>query len=833
MMIHKRARISMIVHMAFMIAIGALYLSFVWTNSNSTTLNRALGLAMTAKAGYQPEMIAKLATSDSNAETDEFELIRYSLKQLVKINNEVSSAYFYTVHNDEIHFLASTESQDIRTGGQYSPKGHQYGDTRQKMLLTFKEGRQIVVIPQPGRKNPMVNILLPVTDPISDRILGVFGMDFSYDLWISHTRQSVIQAVLIILCILLLYIASHQIIKKNMVLKAERDKLSDMNRQLSEKEELFRTIYEQSPVGISFGNYNNNITDVNRMFEKITGRSKSELISLHWQDITYPEDIQMDMNLFKKFKAGEINSYTIQKRYIKPDRSLVWVNMKIAALELENKNLHSHICIAEDITERIQTEISLQESERSNAMLLSNLPGMAYRCNFDRDWTMQFVSEGCYALTGYRPESLINNKELTFNQLINEDYREYLWEKWNEILKQKTIFREEYRITTADNDVKWVYEQGQGVYDENGEVQAIEGLIIDISLQKKREEEILYLNYHDAMTGLYNRRYFEDVKKVMDEEKKYPLSILTGDINGLKLINSALGHAEGDKLVLVITQIMKECCRKGDILARTGGDEFSILMPYTTYEEADKIVNKVGRLCEEYKKKVPDEAYHISISVGCATKTDSDTPFGAVVKEAEDSMYRHKLLQSKSLHSSIISSMKCSLYEKSQETEEHARRLIFISKSIGATLNLVEEQLNELELLSTLHDIGKIGISDNILNKPGKLTEEEWLEMKKHPEMGYRIAMSTPELAPIADFILNHHERWDGTGYPCGRKGEEIPLLSRIIAIADSYDAMTSDRPYRKAMSKEAAMDEIRKNSGTQFDPELASIFLESIVHKL
>ena len=192
-------------------------------------------------------------------------------------------------------------------------------------------------------------------------------------------------------------------------------------------------------------------------------------------------------------------------------------------------------------------------------------------------------------------------------------------------------------------------------------------------------------------------------------------------------------------------------------------------------------------------------------------------------------MYRDKLLQSRSLHSSIISSMKTTLFEKSQETEEHAQRMIKLSRAIGKKMKLKDEQLNELELLSSLHDIGKIGIPDAILNKPGKLTKEEWVEMKKHPSVGYRIAKSSHELASISEYILYHHERWDGKGYPNGLKEEEIPLLSRILAVGDAYDAMTEDRSYRKAMTKEAAIEEIRTNMGKQFDPNITQIFIKII----
>jgi HD-GYP domain-containing protein (c-di-GMP phosphodiesterase class II) len=144
-------------------------------------------------------------------------------------------------------------------------------------------------------------------------------------------------------------------------------------------------------------------------------------------------------------------------------------------------------------------------------------------------------------------------------------------------------------------------------------------------------------------------------------------------------------------------------------------------------------------------------------------------------------------------------------------------------------LNLSEMELYELELFVTLHDLGKVGIDDRILTKPGRLTPEEWEEMKKHPEIGYRIAVSSPELAPIADLILSHHERWDGRGYPRGLEGENIPLLARILTIADAYDAMTEDRVYRNAMTKEDAIAEIKRNSGEQFDPVIVESFMKVV----
>lgn len=193
-------------------------------------------------------------------------------------------------------------------------------------------------------------------------------------------------------------------------------------------------------------------------------------------------------------------------------------------------------------------------------------------------------------------------------------------------------------------------------------------------------------------------------------------------------------------------------------------------------------------------------------------------------------MYRRKLLEHKSLHNSILASIKTTMFEKSNETEEHAERLAKMSRQLGQALGLSEEELVELELSSALHDIGKIAIDDRILKKPGKLTDSEWREIKRHPEVGFRIAQASPEFKHISEYILCHHERWDGKGYPQGIEGENIPLISRIIALVDAYDAMTEDRVYRKSVNIEEAIDEIKKNAGTQFDPHIARIFVEKVL---
>jgi diguanylate cyclase (GGDEF)-like protein len=344
----------------------------------------------------------------------------------------------------------------------------------------------------------------------------------------------------------------------------------------------------------------------------------------------------------------------------------------------------------------------------------------------------------------------------------------------------------------------------------------------------KRKEEIIYLSYHDKLTGLYNRRFFEEEIKRMDVEKNLPLSIIMGDVNGLKLVNDAFGHDKGDELLQKAAMTIKESCCKDEIVARWGGDEFVILLPHADKEKAGEIVQRIMKLnLGEHVNSIS-----VSVSFGWDTKTKPGEDIQKVLKSAEDDMYKNKIMESQSNRNHAINTIINTLHEKNPREEQHSKRSSQICQHIGRVLGLSEIELSKLETIALLHDIGKIAIDERILNKPGKLGEPEWFEIKRHPEIGYRILNTSCDFSELADCILAHHERWDGKGYPKGLKGENIPLAARIIALADSFDAMTSERPYRKALTKEEACREILKNSGTQFDPEIARIFIDKVLTK-
>ncbi|MBA7667042.1 hypothetical protein ES703_75127 [subsurface metagenome] len=345
--------------------------------------------------------------------------------------------------------------------------------------------------------------------------------------------------------------------------------------------------------------------------------------------------------------------------------------------------------------------------------------------------------------------------------------------------------------------------------------------------RKQAEERIKHLSFHDALTGLYNRAYFEEELERYNFPRYYPLSMVILDINGLKVINDTFGHHEGDKLLQHLSQTLVSVSRQGDILARIGGDEFAIILPSTTSEQSHSFCERIKKACQQ--DKIEPIYLRLNISLGYATQEGEYKDINSLLKVADRKMYQNKLFSAKSREKHFLETFRIILAERDPHTEDHAQRLQELALSLGNKVGLSEYQLGNLKLLALLHDMGKIGIPDSILFKTYILTPSEWEKMREHSRKGYRMAKNIPDFAPIAQEILYHHEHWDGTGYPDGLKGEKIPLLSRIISIVDAYDVMQSRRPYKGPVNKTEALKEIKRCAGAQFDPQLVEIFLKII----
>ncbi len=575
--------------------------------------------------------------------------------------------------------------------------------------------------------------------------------------------------------------------------------------------------------GVIATDINGNITLLNKTAQLLTGWSEEEAKGKQLEEVfnIYNEETgELAINPVKRvLEEGQIVGLANHTLLISRDGRIRSISDSAAPIRDYNGNIQGVILIFRDVTAIKEAQDALQASEEKMRsffacapypIMICNLDGVIIDCNSEE---IKLNEVSC-------KEELLGKS--IFEMVLPKDKKNVV-QKSKNLLEKGSLNNEEYTIKTNNGTEKVLEVSSSLIYNKDGKPNFAIIISKDITDRKKAEAEIKYLSFHDKLTGLYNRAYFEKELERIDTERQLPISVIVGDLNGLKLTNDIFGHTAGDRLLRRVAKIMKSSCRQEDVIARWGGDEFAIILPKTQNDKAVEICERIIKLCNNSEKR----PIQPSIALGYATKEKQSTKMSSILEEAENWMYRHKLLDSNSARSSVIASLEKTLFEKSYETEEHAQRINHLCNKLGKALGLSSTEMDALRLLSLLHDIGKIAISDNILLKPGRLSDEEWKEMKKHTEIGFRIAQSSQELSYIAEYILYHHERWDGTGYPHGLKGHKIPKLSRIITIIDSYDVMTHSRPYKGVMTHTEAIDEIRRCTGTQFDPEIAQLFIK------
>ncbi|MCE5220312.1 MAG: diguanylate cyclase [Clostridium sp.] len=358
----------------------------------------------------------------------------------------------------------------------------------------------------------------------------------------------------------------------------------------------------------------------------------------------------------------------------------------------------------------------------------------------------------------------------------------------------------------------------------------------------------------DGLTELYNHRYFCDtlIEKVRTGERENkPVSMIFIDIDYFKQYNDTYGHQKGDDVLKKIGEVIKTNVREGDIAARYGGEEFSVILPNTSEKEAILIAENIREKIEStyFEGEESQPKCKITASMGVSVYPDKARDDVELIKSADDALYRAKFFNKNrvEIYTSILDEIKNNIDEKDIElvtsiktlisvinakdkyTYGHIERVVIYSRIMADKLQLNETDRKTLIYGAYMHDIGKINVSQEILMKKMKLSDQEWEELKQHPVNGVEIIKSVKSLQEIIPLIASHHERYDGKGYPNNLKGKEIPYLARILTVADSFDAMTSNRPYNTRKTYEEGIDEIERCIGTQFDPEISKAFIEVI----
>lgn len=465
-----------------------------------------------------------------------------------------------------------------------------------------------------------------------------------------------------------------------------------------------------------------------------------------------------------------------------------------------------------DITEKIFHEKQIVDARKKIQTLLDAIPDLLF-----------YVSrEGVINNCIMQPDSFHAKLHPLIGKNVSElfptETAQLILCSINRVLTTKETESFEYEYPGKKETL---YFSARMVACNDAEVLAI---VRDDTRRKRIERQLRYLSFHDSLTGLYNRKYFEQEMSRMNASRQRGAGVVICDVDGLKLINDSFGHTVGDGVLRKVAGMIRSSFRASDMVARVGGDEFAVLLPTASEVLCRDACSRIKNMIAAYNHV--SSVTPIGVSIGYAMSDTAPVNLDELFSEAEKRVNREKLHNLKSSRSAIVNALMRSLQVKDFLTEGHCDRLEELVVQLAKESGLEEECLFDLRLFARLHDIGKVGIPDHILFKPDKLTDAEFAVMKSHAEIGYRTALSIPDLEPIAEWIRLHHEWWNGAGYPTGAARGMIPKACRILAVADAFDAMTHDRPYRKALSEKMAIGELRRNAGIQFDPEVVEAFL-------
>lgn len=570
---------------------------------------------------------------------------------------------------------------------------------------------------------------------------------------------------------------------------------------------------------LCISDHEGNFLKVNSAWETVLGYPDDFLEVSKFLDFIHPDDMKATQQKMEELK-NQKPVLNFVNRYKCNDGSYRYLEW--------HSHPYGNFCYssARDVTERKLMEDALYiQKERLHTTLSSIGDGVI---SVDKNQKIVFLNAAAEKLTGWQ-ESEVTGKPFEEVFIVkNELSKEKVKNPVSEVFEtDKIVELDNNTALIRKDDTKISIEMSAApIKDKYGEIQGVVLVFKDITEKKKIRNEIEYLSFHDYLTGLYNRRFFEEELQRLDNGRNLPLSVIMIDVNGLKLTNDAFGHDMGDALLKKVADIIISVCDPEHIAARCGGDEFSIILKKTDVLGADIIRQKIM----EAASKEAFDSVIVSVAIGYDTKTSENQDINDIVKAAENYMYKNKIKTSRAMRRQTLQLILDNLNNKYENEQAHTETVSRLCHDIGLVMGMQGDELKALEMAGFLHDIGKVIVSPEIINKPSSLTREEFSLIKRHSEASYQILKSVDEYSSIAEYVLCHHERWDGTGYPRKLKGNNIPMAARILSVADAYEAMTSDRPYQRALSKKEAVMELKNNAGTQFDPFVVDLFIKKVL---
>ena len=598
------------------------------------------------------------------------------------------------------------------------------------------------------------------------------------------------------------------------------------HKSLIENQSINKEIITSISDGILIIDKHRTVTYQSANCERVFGWKASDLIGKQYKNFIYEDDIEMMREQFYSIMKNDVKVTMFECRIKDKDGSFRIVDIT-ATNEFDNPSINGILVTFHDISERKAIENELKVSEEKYRLITENISDVIAVINLSLNKTT-FVSPSIYQQRGYTvEEAMVQSIEDSLVPTSRELVQKLILEHTQIFLNNPQTpheLRTEVQQYHKDGHLIWVEILSRYQMNKDNE---IEMLVVSRNIDERKKAEVLrtYFSLHDHLTGLYNRRFFEEELVRLDVERSLPMSIIMGDVNGLKLINDSFGHEIGDELLIKVAIVIKSQLREDEIFARLGGDEFAILLPHTDHATSKAIIHRI----QEAIKKEKVANISLSISFGYDIKEKTTDIIVDVIKKAEDNMYRSKLCENRSSKGQTVDIIMEALFEKSPREKDHALRVRDLCEKFANALNFTEDRVQQIKKAAYVHDIGKIGIDADILNKSGKLNDKEMFMIRKHPEAGWRILNSVMAYTELSEFIMMHHEWVNGSGYPRGLKGDTIPLESRLLAIVDAYDVMTNPTSYKTPLSIQDAKSELNKYSGSQFDPFLVKMFIEKI----